>query len=382
MLQTRVSAMLLQVAMLLASPVPAFAQATQSAAPAVSTEKALSAVVTRLASAEFQGRGAATRGPVTEYLALQFSEAGLQPSGTSFLLPFTAGEQTGVNVVGMLPGTDPELARRHLIVGAHWDHLGGAKDAYFPGAGDNASGVAALIAAARSMKDAKPRHTLVFIAFDLEEQGLLGSLAYAQEPALPLDRCDGAIVLDILGCKGLGLLDDYLFATGWEWTPEALDIAVPAAEERDLVLRCFGSDIPGDRSDFVAFRNAKVPYLFFSTGEFLDYHKPSDTADKLDYGLLARQAACIGDVLRGWDGVDERWEFRAQQQALPIEFLATADLCVDMLQAVGPLLPEPLQKQLLELEKWSRGVADEGEVAPAERQRLVQELQALTRQLR
>lgn len=382
MLRTRLPAIAFRIVALLASSTLAFGQAAQTVPPAAPLAQELSAVVTRLASAEFQGRGSATRAAVTEYLARAFAEAGMQPCGTSFLVPFTAGELAGVNVVGMLPGTDSELSSRHLIVGAHWDHLGAANEVYFPGAGDNAAGVAAVIGVARAMRDAKPRHTLVFIAFDLEEKGLLGSFAYAQKPVLPLERCDGAIVLDILGCKGLGLLDDYLFATGWEWTPELLEIVTPAAKERDLVLGCFGSDIPGDRSDFVAFRNAKVPFLFFSTGEFVDYHKPTDTAEKLDYGLLARQATCVSDVLRDWDAVETRWEFRAEQQELPIEFLSFADLCRDMLQAVGLLLPEPLQKQLLELEKWSRGVADKGEVAPGDRQRLAQAIRSLLQQLK
>jgi hypothetical protein len=359
-----------------------FAQTAQPTAKADTALKAeLMETVTKLASPEFKGRDAAMRETVVKYLGEAFQKAGLKPVGKDFARPFKSKDGDGVNVVGMIPGSDAKLKDEHLLIGAHWDHLGQKGDQIFPGAGDNASGVATILATAKRVALAKPKHTILVVAFDLEEKGLVGSNAYAEDPALPLAKCDGALIIDILGRKGLGMLDDYLFVTGWEWTPDALDLTQAAAKTSGLTLAHFGSDIPGDRSDFAAFRNKKVPYLFFSVGEYPEYHQPSDTADKLDGELFARQATLIGDIFRRWDGTTKRWTIRSTAQINPLEFRAFADLCKAVSTAAGSMLPEPMRAEIAQLESWSRALSEKKEIAAEERDRLVESARMMQAQM-
>lgn len=373
-------------ASLLVSVTAAQAPATASPPAAAKVDEKLKgeliATVTRLASPEFKGRDAAMRDVVTKYLAESFQKAGLEPVGKDYFRPFKSKSGDGVNVIGRIPGTDPKLKERHVLIGAHWDHLGHRDEQIFAGAGDNASGVATIIATAARLAAAKPKHTILVAAFDLEEQGDLGSYAYADDPALPLDTCDGALIIDMLGRKGMGMLDNYLFVTGWEWTPDALELTQAAAKASGLTLGHFGSDIADDRSDFVAFRNKKVPFLFFSVGEYPEYHQPGDTVDKIEGDLFARQAALIADVFTRWDGVAKRWAFRADAEINPIEFRSFADLCLDITKAAGPLLPEPMQAQIADLEEWSRGLSEKKEITPEDRNRLVTTARLMQSQLR
>jgi hypothetical protein len=195
------------------------------------------------------------------------------------------------NVLALLPGADPARAGECVVVGAHYDHLGYGGDESLspeetgkvhPGADDNASGVAALLAIAHAMKDAGPApRTVLFAAFSGEELGLLGSALYAREPpaACPIARTQLMVNLDMVGRprEGKVFVDGADTAKGLRDEVTALAARPPA-----LPLRlAFGGDGYGP-SDQTSFFAKGVPVLFFFTGAHLDYHRPTDTADKID----------------------------------------------------------------------------------------------------
>lgn len=192
---------------------------------------------------------------------------------------------TAANVVGVLPGTDPRLAREAIVIGAHYDHLGRGGEgslapdqigAIHPGADDNASGTAAVIGLARAFAagGGAPR-TLVFVAFAGEEMGLLGSAHYVKNPAHPLEATVLMVNLDMVG----RLRDGKLYLAGVD-SGTGLRALVTAAASGGLTPELRAD--PFAPSDHTAFYTAGRPVLFFFTGAHGDYHRPSDTWEKVN----------------------------------------------------------------------------------------------------
>ncbi|MCK4773554.1 MAG: M20/M25/M40 family metallo-hydrolase, partial [Candidatus Krumholzibacteria bacterium] len=163
--------------------------------------------VQTLSSESCEGRGVGTAGleRALDYVEKQFQEAGLRPFGVDGYRQSFAGPDgtTLVNLIGVLGDSAGD---QHVIVGAHYDHLGLGEpgDAnhgvLHPGADDNASGIAVLLECARRLaEEGELMHPIVFIAFSGEEIGLLGSAHYVEHPAVPLGGCTGMINLDTVG---------------------------------------------------------------------------------------------------------------------------------------------------------------------------------------
>jgi hypothetical protein len=190
------------------------------------------------------------------------------------------------NVIGVLPGTDPARADEAVVIGAHYDHLGRAGAAVYPGADDNASGTAVALELARTLAAGRPSRTLVFVFFAGEELGLLGASHYVRQPSAgPLQRIAAMLNFDMVG-----RLDGRRLLVGGVDTGAGLRPLVEAAGAQaglDLDLRGGG----WGASDHARFYGADVPVLFFHSGAHGDYHQPSDTADKLDLTGMARVAA-------------------------------------------------------------------------------------------
>jgi hypothetical protein len=211
------------------------------------------------------------------------------------------------NVAGILPGRDPALAGECVVIGAHHDHLGLGGDASLspekvgtvhPGADDNASGVAALLAVARAAVAAGPaRRTLVFAAFGGEEIGLLGSAQLVRTPpaACPLERMQLMVNLDMVGRPRGGKL----YVDGADTARGLRDVvrALADAPPRIPLTLAFGGDGYGP-SDHTSFFAKGVPVLFLFTGPHADYHRPSDTAEKIDAAGLVTIARLAGRVVR------------------------------------------------------------------------------------
>lgn len=192
---------------------------------------------------------------------------------------------TTANVVGILPGTDPQLREEAVVVGAHYDHLGRGGEgslapdevgAIHPGADDNASGTAAVMGLARALAGAGglPR-TVVFVAFAGEEMGLLGSGHYVKHPAFPLDKTVLMLNLDMVG-----RLRDKLYVAGVDSGTGLRRVVEEAA--RGLGLRLEPRGDPFAPSDHTSFYTATRPVLLVFTGAHGEYHRPGDTWEKLN----------------------------------------------------------------------------------------------------
>ena len=281
---------------------------------------------------KLDGGGYMSSGLLAAAISEKVAEALLAPSGTSlaaaqaaieahqqphsFAVPESATAVVTLkrtrdkirNVVGWIPGRD---TTRTLVVGAHYDHLGYgqegslAPDSHLPhlGADDNASGVAAMLTVAKDegarAKRHAPEHNLIFCAFTGEEIGLVGSGHFVEDPPQPLERVEAMLNMDMVG----RLREKKLMVMG-----------VGTAEELPgLVQRTNDSPVGGfdlktstdgyGPSDHSSFYKMKIPVLFLFTGAHADYHKPSDTWDKINGEGLVRVAQ-FADALV--DSLDQR----------------------------------------------------------------------------
>ena len=265
--------------------------------PPVYDPKELLAHVEFLADLDREGRGVGTLGlrEAEEYIAQAFAEAGLEagaPGGGYFQVwqepdgPKKGRPARLANVIAYLPGRNPEFTGQSVVVGAHFDHLGkgwpdvhaGDEGQVHAGADDNASGVAVLIELARHLgRGHKPERTIVFVAFGGEEWGLKGSRHYLETmKQWPAEKVHSMVNLDTVGrLEGKPLT---LFGTGTatEWMHFAFGVGFGTGVKYTLI-----ADDPGG-SDQVSFHAAHIPAVQLFSGVHADYHRPSDTMDKVD----------------------------------------------------------------------------------------------------
>lgn len=187
------------------------------------------------------------------------------------------------NVIGAIEPAPGPLAEETIVVGAHYDHLGGAdpktgSNSYFAGADDNASGVAVILETARQLnqrRGALPRRVL-FVAFSGEERGLLGSQHYVSQPVVPLEKTVAMINLDMVG----RMVDRRLIVMGTgtsaQFGPMLSDV------NRYFALEILRQPEAAAASDHLSFAERGLPVLFFHTGLHADYHRPTDTPEKLN----------------------------------------------------------------------------------------------------
>lgn len=214
--------------------------------------------------------------------------------------------KTSANILGLLEGSDPMLKNEVLVIGAHMDHLGlggthslaeSKAPAIHHGADDNASGTAGVLELAAYFSKNRPKRSILFMCFSGEELGLLGSAHYVKNPLIAIEKTVAMVNMDMIG----RLDNDKLIAVGSgtapEWNPLLDRLNADAKFSLSRSESGFGS------SDQQSFYNAKIPVLFFFTGLHGDYHRPSDTADKINYpgeakvlALVARAAREIADA--------------------------------------------------------------------------------------
>ncbi len=270
-----------------------------------------------LASERYKGRGIGTPelDAVASYIARHFQDAGLQPAGDregSFVqvVPWPEGGVEGLdveqaspmkNIVGIIPGRNPALDGESVVVGAHYDHLGTGtivgraedKGVIHPGADDNASGVAVLLEVARVLgQSMAPDRTVVFVAFSGEEEGLLGSRHFVEaDSARPAGKMIAMINIDTVG-----RLEHRKFlvlgaGSAREWVHIFMGVGYTTGVQTECVARDLGS------SDQKPFLDAGVPAIQLFSGPHLDYHRPTDTADKVDPDGLLQAATVVKEVL-------------------------------------------------------------------------------------
>jgi hypothetical protein len=261
-------------------------------------------VVKMLASPEFGGRSGAGGEKTVAYLIEEYRR--LQLEGlfggefTQVIPGKEPGTRIGRNVGAMLRGSDPVLRDQWVIVAAHYDHLGVRGGKVFPGADDNASGVAMMLEVARCIVRAPlpPKRSVMFVGFDLEEAGLFGSRYFVAHSPVPLDQIALFITADMIGRALAGVCDDHVFVLGTEHAPKLRPWIEEAGRGRPLIVGLLGSDLLVlNRSDYGPFRSRSIPFLFFTTGENPCYHTPQDTADTLNYPKLTSIAELIHQVV-------------------------------------------------------------------------------------
>jgi hypothetical protein len=280
--------------------------------------------VQMLAGAAFEGRRTGSEGgrKARQWVRDQMAAIGLVPGGTrDYLQPFSFTHRSArglvtpgrpylteypdaANVIGTIAGAAPTA--RTIVLSAHYDHLGVlAGETYF-GADDDASGIAVLLAAARYFRTHPPAHTIRCIAFDGEELGLRGSQAFVASGLLPPDRIAVVVNMDMVSRNDR----NEIFAAGTYFTP-ALKPVLQDVQTRAGVKILFGHDRPmrkaggvkdwTDDSDQGPFHDAGVPFLYFGVEDHADYHRPTDTADKIDPRFFGDVADMIVETVRTLD---------------------------------------------------------------------------------
>jgi len=203
------------------------------------------------------------------------------------------------NVAAWIEGSDPELRKEIVIFSGHADHVGMAGGQIHPGADDNASGCAAILEIAQAFQSLpkKPLRSILFLWVTGEEIGLFGSQSYVNNPLFPLEKTVADLNIDMIGrIKGVADTTDETPMTGkngvfvitGNQSKELLSIAeeIDRKSEIDMDYSLSGKNHPlqlFSRSDHFNFVKKDIPVLFFTTGLHSDYHKPEDTAGKLDY---------------------------------------------------------------------------------------------------
>lgn len=214
------------------------------------------------------------------------------------------------NVAAYLPGESDE----YVVIGAHYDHLGlgeqfsmspSEKGQVHPGADDNASGVAGVLELARWFAARpKPKRGVLFLAFAGEELGLLGSSYYVNDAELPIQKAVAMINLDMIG----RIRDDKVYVGG-AGTGNTLKALLEDTIPKHQIKVDFSDAAGYGSSDHTSFTTKQVPVLFFFSGLHGDYHRPSDTWDKIDAPAAAKLLGLVGDVSERLVAAETRPQF-------------------------------------------------------------------------
>lgn len=215
------------------------------------------------------------------------------------------------NVVAVLPGADPKLKQENIVVGAHYDHIGlgyfgagnsNAEGQIHHGADDNASGTAVMmsVAAKLSRKDERPPRTVVFVAFTGEELGLRGSRYFVDRPPFPIAATKAMINLDMVG----RMKDNLVTAASVDSAKEFRALVGRAAEGLEITMKAGGG-----RSDHVSFHGKEIPALHLTTGTHPDYHRPSDTWEKMNIQGMVKIADMVLSLTREIAAAKEGFTF-------------------------------------------------------------------------
>jgi Zn-dependent M28 family amino/carboxypeptidase len=368
-------------ALSLIAPLPAGAQ--KPATP-IQRER-LEKHVRTLASPEYQGRRGAGAVKAAEYVLAEFRAASLAPlfeDGYTQDVPMPKGEGVrGRNLGARLVGSDPDLRDEWVVLAAHYDHLGTYQGHVFAGADDNASGVAMLIEVARAMAASpeRPRRSVMFVSFDLEEEGLVGSKYFVDHPPVPIEKIVMNLTADMIGRSLRGICEPYMFVLGSETSPAVRPWVEAASPGEPWKVAMLGSDLlVVPRSDYGPFKARRVPYLFFSTGEDPTYHTPADVPETLNYDKLRAVSNLIAGVTRQAANADEAPAWSDEREHAPGEASAMRYVFQKLLDhkdnlKIGPSQLVMLQSSLPRLDE----IVARGGFQPAERRQMLRVAQII-----
>ncbi|WP_096894362.1 M20/M25/M40 family metallo-hydrolase [Candidatus Scalindua japonica] len=281
--------------------------------PPVFSEARMLKDITYLASDELVGRGLGSEGldKAADYIAKQLSDAGIQPFGDgpdNYFQTWTEKVDmpdqdvvTIKNVIGVIPGTNPEFEGQSVVIGAHYDSHGlgwpdcfaGNEGKIHHGADDNASGISVLLEFARlAGKKWQPERTIVFVAFSAEEAGKLGSLHYVKSvEKYPVSKIMGMVNLDTVGQLG----QDPLIIFGTDSAREWVHIFRGAGYVTGIPIKSITNNF--GNSDEKSFLDVGIPAVHIFGGAHGNYHRPTDTVDKIDSAGLVKTAAILKETV-------------------------------------------------------------------------------------
>ncbi|MHC2992893.1 peptidase M20 [Pontibacter sp. HJ8] len=259
-----------------------------------------------LSADSMEGRLSGSKGNkmAQQYITSRFQEIGLQPYHNSYRHTFRLESkqvtvEEAVNLIGYIPGKSAKA----IVLTAHYDHVGVRKGETYNGADDNASGVAALFAAAAYFKKNKPYHTLIFAALDGEELGLRGAEAFLENPPLPLEQILLNVNMDMLSINQKG----ELYASGTYHYP-ALAPYLEQVAPRPQAKLLLGHDRPEQgendwtrQSDHYQFYKRQIPFVYFGVEDHPYYHKPSDDFSNINSTFYPDAAALVIDFVLNLD---------------------------------------------------------------------------------
>lgn len=244
----------------------------------------------------------------------------------------------GVNLLGVIPGSGD----RFVLLAAHYDACGPNN----PGADDNAAGVAVALDVASQLRRRGLNRSVIIALFDAEEppnflSPTMGSRWFVDHPTVPLDRIDMMICLDLvghaLGPVGLpGQVRESIFVLGAEKSSGTGKTLEAIAATPGIRPRRIDNYIIASMSDYDAFMNARVPFLFYTAGRWEHYHASTDTPDRLDYDKMTALATHLTDVVTATANRPDT------PQYVPDGFDDEATVCVleDLLSALSEASPD------------------------------------------
>lgn len=236
---------------------------------------------------------------VVKFLKKEFKKIGLISFGRSYKQKFKATLRVDenvkkqpvvktCNVIGYLEGNDPDLKNEYIVLGAHYDHLGlggptsksEKRGVVYHGADDNASGVAALLEIAEKLAANKTalKRSVIFMAFGAEEQGLLGSKHFVENPLVPLTQIKLMINMDMVGRLNA---KKHIYVNGAGTFPGGKDFMKTLGKDLGLNPIVFKGSVGG--SDHVSFYKKNVSVMGMHTGGHQQYHTPEDTIDLINF---------------------------------------------------------------------------------------------------
>lgn len=285
------------------------------------TQEGLEATVKELAKPKYNGRLPGTEGDTLsrDWLLAQFEEIGLTPAGSKgFLQPFTTkitdpeessnlqlGKRADTsNIIGILPGNDPELAKEVIIISGHRDHLGFNNDLrkQYPGANDDLTGVAATLELARAFAEleGKNKRTLMFVAYGAEEQKYMGSIYHSQNPvaAAPNQKIVLMISIDMIGLgydKWQHFSQAQMDAYSKRWFREVYN---NSDEDEDAYSHEYPKT-PGPTFDYDAgpFASIGINTRVIGLADVPHYHSVNDTPSNVHFKPMVNVTRTVFDYL-------------------------------------------------------------------------------------
>lgn len=262
-----------------------------------------------LSSDSCEGRQPGTKGHFlsAERILIRFRETGIDSFNNSLVQQFYGrnlnGSLDGKNIIGWIKGT--RYPEQYIVISAHYDHVGKtATGEIYHGASDNASGVACLLALAKFFKDYPQQYSLIFAAFDREESGLEGSFYFVNQAISTGNHLDIKFNLNI----DMITRNDKneIFACGITHYPFLYHL-VKKIQKKTNVKLLMGHDKGKNRedwtrlSDHFPFHLKHIPFIYIGTEDHPDYHKPSDTFDKIDLGTYienCNMVALLAEIIK------------------------------------------------------------------------------------